>query len=109
MLDVYAQDHNPRWYSLALSNAQRALANAKTKQGLYLRGWDGGRAPDAPTDSLKIDAATVSVFAWLAAATPPSPSASGNPSGGGSGYRAGPPRSRRRARPAPARSRPRCR
>jgi hypothetical protein len=72
MLDVYAQDHNPRWYSLALSNAQRALANAKTKQGLYLRGWDGGRAPDAPTDSLKIDAATVSVFAWLAAARPPS-------------------------------------
>jgi hypothetical protein len=72
MLDVYAQDHNPRWYSLALGNAQRALANAKTKQGLYLRGWDGGRAPDAPTDSLKIDAATVSVFAWLAAARPPS-------------------------------------
>jgi hypothetical protein len=72
MLDVYAQDHNPRWYELALDNAQRALANAKTNQGLYLRAWDGGRAPDAPTDSLKIDAATVSVFAWLAAARPPS-------------------------------------
>jgi hypothetical protein len=72
MLDVYAQDHNPRWYALALGNAQRALAHAGSKNGLFLRAWDGSRAPDAPTDSLKIDAATVSVFAWLAAATPPS-------------------------------------
>lgn len=71
MLDVYAQDHNPRWYSLAVANAQRALANAQSKQGLFLKAWDGSRAPDAPTDSLKIDAATVSVFAWLAAAPPP--------------------------------------
>lgn len=72
MLDVYAQDHNPRWYTLALANAQRALASAQNKQGLFLKAWDGSRAPDAPTDSLKIDAATLSVFAWLAAATPPS-------------------------------------
>jgi uncharacterized protein YyaL (SSP411 family) len=83
MLDVYAQDHNPRWYDLAVANAQRALANAQNKQGLFLKAWDGGRAPDAPTDSLKIDAATVSVFAWLAAATPPS--LQGNSSGGISG------------------------
>jgi hypothetical protein len=81
MLDVYAQDHNQRWYSLAVANAQRALANAQNKQGLFLKAWDGSRAPDAPTDSLKIDAATVSVFAWLAAATQPSP-AQGNASGG---------------------------
>jgi hypothetical protein len=81
MLDFYAQDHDPRWYSLALSNAQRALANSRNKQGLFLKAWDGSRAPDAPTDSLKIDAATVSVFAWLAAAAPPS-SAQGNASGG---------------------------
>jgi len=72
MLDVYAQDHNPRWYNLALANAQRALANSKNKQGLFLKAWDGSRAPDAPTDALKIDAATISVFAWLAAAKPPS-------------------------------------
>jgi len=71
MLEVYAHDHNPRWYNLALANARRALANARAKNGLYLRAWDGSRAPDAPTDSLKIDAATVSVFAWLAAAKPP--------------------------------------
>jgi Glycosyl hydrolase family 76 len=71
MLDVYAQDHNPRWYDLALNNAQRALANAQNKQGLFLKAWDGTRAPDAPPDALKIDAATVSVFAWLAAAKPP--------------------------------------
>jgi uncharacterized protein YyaL (SSP411 family) len=71
MLDVYAHDHNPLWYGLAVANAQRALANARTKNGLFLRAWDGSRAPDAPTDSLKIDAATVSVFAWLAAAKPP--------------------------------------
>jgi uncharacterized protein YyaL (SSP411 family) len=82
MLDVYAQDHNPRWYNLALANAQRALANAQNKQGLFLKAWNGSRAPDAPTDSLKIDAATVSVFAWLAAATPPA--GNSNASGGAS-------------------------
>jgi glycosyl hydrolase family 76 len=85
MLDVYAQDHNPRWYNLALANAQRALANAQNKQGLFLKAWDGSRAPDAPTDALKIDAATVSVFAWLAAAAPPSAAPSGTPAGGVSG------------------------
>jgi hypothetical protein len=72
MLDVYDHDHNARWYELALDNAGRALAHAQNKQGLFLKAWDGGRAPDAPTDSLKIDAATLSVFAWLAAAKPPS-------------------------------------
>ena len=82
MLDVYGQDHNPRWYNLAVANAQRALTNAQNKQGLFLKAWDGSRAPDAPTDSLKIDAATVSVFAWLAAATPPSATPSGTPGGG---------------------------
>jgi uncharacterized protein YyaL (SSP411 family) len=82
MLDVYAQDHNPRWYQLAVANAQRALAHAQNKQGLFLKAWDGSRAPDAPTDSLKIDAATVSVFAWLAAATPPAAAPSGTPGGG---------------------------
>jgi hypothetical protein len=71
MLEVYARDHNPRWYQLAYANAQRAIARAQDKQGLFLKAWNGGRAPDAPTDSLKIDAATVSVFAWLAAAEPP--------------------------------------
>jgi len=72
MLDLYAHDHDPRWYSLALGNARRALANAQNGAGLFLKAWDGSRAPDAPADSLKIDAATLSVFAWLAAATPPS-------------------------------------
>lgn len=72
MLDVYSRDHDPRWYQLAANNAQRAIANSRNKQGLFLRGWDGRRAPDVPPDSLRIEAATVSVFAWLAAATPPS-------------------------------------
>jgi hypothetical protein len=71
MLNLYARDHDARWYSLAYDNAQRALANAQNSAGLFLKAWDGSRAPDAPTDSLKIDAATLSVFAWLAAATPP--------------------------------------
>lgn len=83
MLSVYAQDQNPRWYTLAVQNAQRALATAQNRQGLFLKAWDGSRAPDAPPDSLKIDAATVSVFAWLAAAKPPP--APGNASGGASG------------------------
>jgi glycosyl hydrolase family 76 len=71
MLEVYARDHNPRWYQLAYTNAQQAIARAQNRQGLFLKAWNGGRAPDAPTDSLKIDAATLSVFAWLAAAKPP--------------------------------------
>jgi Glycosyl hydrolase family 76 len=71
ILDVYARDRNPRWYSLAYDNAQRALAHAQNKSGLFLKAWDGSRAPDAPPDALKIDAATLSVFAWLAAAQPP--------------------------------------
>jgi len=85
MLDVYGYDHNASWYKLAADNAQRALANAQNKQGLFLKAWDGSRAPDAPTDSMKIDAATVSVFAWLAAATPPGAAPSGTPGGGVSG------------------------
>ncbi|HEX6459477.1 MAG TPA: glycoside hydrolase family 76 protein [Thermoleophilaceae bacterium] len=83
MLEVYAHDHNAAWYKLAVANAQRALANAQNKQGLFLKGWDGSRAPDAPADAMKIDAATVSVFAWLAAAAPPSTAAT--PGGGASG------------------------
>jgi hypothetical protein len=71
MLELYRRDHDPRWYALAYDNAQRALANSRNKAGLFLRAWNGSRAPDAPPDSLKIDAATLSVFAWLAAATPP--------------------------------------
>jgi uncharacterized protein YyaL (SSP411 family) len=83
MLDVYEQDHNPRWYSLALANAQRALDNAPNNQGLFLKAWNGTRAPDAPADSLKIDAATVSVFAWLAGATPPAPGSAPSATPGG--------------------------
>ena len=71
MLTLYGFDHDARWYSLAYDNAQRALAKARNSAGLFLKAWDGSRAPDAPPDALKIDAATLSVFAWLAAATPP--------------------------------------
>jgi uncharacterized protein YyaL (SSP411 family) len=71
MLDLYDHDGDPRWYSLAYYNAERALAKAGNRAGLFLRAWDGSRAPDAPADSLKIESATLSVFAWLAAAKPP--------------------------------------
>ena len=60
---------DPRWRALAEHEAQRALANARDSSGLYLRGWDGSDmgAHQALPGMLRTDAATVALFAWLAA------------------------------------------
>ena len=74
LLDLYRHDRDPRWYLLVHEHAQRALANAADERGLFVLPWDGGDITEheAEPDMLAIHAATVSVFAWLAAAPLPS-------------------------------------
>lgn len=69
LLDLYRQDRDPRWYLLVHEHAKRALENAADVRGLFVLPWDGGdiRQHDAEPDMLAIHAATVSIFAWLAA------------------------------------------
>lgn len=67
---VYAgQTHDGRWPALAREMAARAQAHALDGHGLYLRAWDGGpmSAHQARPDMLQTDAATLELFAWLAA------------------------------------------
>jgi Glycosyl hydrolase family 76 len=70
---VYAgQAGDRRWAPLALEMAGDAQANARVASGLYLRAWDGSdmsRHQAAP-GMLRTDAATVELFAWLAADGP---------------------------------------
>jgi len=72
-LNLYALDRDPQWYSYAYHNAQRALDNARDDKGLFLNGWDG--SPRTVDDQLQgqigTHAATLSVFAWLAASPLP--------------------------------------
>ncbi len=68
MLELYASDGNIVWYRIAKRNALLALTNANDGNGLYLRTWDGKPSTTvaSPPGSLQLDAATISVFAWLA-------------------------------------------
>src|SRR5215210_3220450 len=68
LLDLYRHDGNARWYDLAVSNARRALANARDARGLYLRGWDGKPVAGG---FLRMHAGTLSLFARLATVNPP--------------------------------------
>jgi hypothetical protein len=68
MLDLYANDHDPRWYALADQNAQQALANAKDDAGLFTKRWDGGYAS---AGRLLTASATINLFAWIVAAPAP--------------------------------------
>ena len=68
LLDLYRHNGDRRWYDLAYRNAQRAWRNAVGRHGLFLRTWDGRNVPGG---LLRMHAATVSLFAWLAAAEPP--------------------------------------
>jgi uncharacterized protein YyaL (SSP411 family) len=71
ILNLYALDHNPQWYSLALANAQRALAT-QDANGLFLTGWNHEQyKDDTEKQALGLDAASLSVFAWLAAVPAP--------------------------------------
>jgi Glycosyl hydrolase family 76 len=68
VLELYQADGNPRWYDLVAGNAERALRLARTDPGFYFRRWDGRPFPE---HLLQPDAATLSLFAWLAGVEPP--------------------------------------
>jgi hypothetical protein len=74
MLALYSLDHDPELYTLAAANAREAQTHALNGEGLYLRSWSGEALPaaDAPAGSLQTQAATSSLFAWLAVYPPPS-------------------------------------
>jgi Glycosyl hydrolase family 76 len=68
MLALYAVDGNPQWYALAYANAKYAEANARDASGWWSRDWRGNWAD---TGVLFTPAATLELFAWLAATPPP--------------------------------------
>jgi hypothetical protein len=74
MLALYSLDHNSTLYALAANNAREAQAHASNGEGLYLLSWSGATlsAADALPGSLQTQAATTSLFAWLAVYPPPS-------------------------------------
>ncbi len=67
MLDLYERDGNPAWYDLVRDNAEHALRDARSSDGLFFKGWDGRLFP---TRLLQPDAATLALFAWLGGAKP---------------------------------------
>ncbi len=73
MLALYGADHDSRLYDLAAGNAQVAAGEAREANGLYLRSWTGD--PLSPSvaepNMLQTQAATTSLFAWLAVYPPP--------------------------------------
>ncbi len=73
MLALYALDHDPALYTLAAENAREAQTHALDGEGLYLLSWSGETlsTADAMPGSLQTQAATTSLFAWLAVYPPP--------------------------------------
>jgi Glycosyl hydrolase family 76 len=69
MLLYGAQTGDGRWRALALQMAAGAQAHARDARGLFLRGWDGTPITEhqARPNMLQSDAATLELFAWLAA------------------------------------------
>jgi hypothetical protein len=69
MLDFHEMVGSPRWYRIAKENAQRAYANARDSDGLYLKTWTGRSSGTvgSPPGSLQLQAATINAFAWMAA------------------------------------------
>ena len=74
MLALYALDHDRTLYALAADNARDAQTRALNGEGLYLLSWNGETLPpsDALPGMLQTQAATTSLFAWLAVYPPPS-------------------------------------
>jgi Glycosyl hydrolase family 76 len=70
MLVYGAQTGDTRWRALAEEMVASAQAHARDARGLYLRAWDGTpiTAHQAQPNMLQTDAATLELFAWLAAA-----------------------------------------
>ena len=74
VLDLYGIDHRAPWYGLALANAERAATNARDGQGLFELDWDGqpiDLGQEVHPGQLGLHAATISLFAWTAAAPLP--------------------------------------
>jgi hypothetical protein len=73
MLALYSLDHDPALYALAAANARAAQSHALGGEGLYLLSWNGETLPpqDAQPGMLQTQAATTSLFAWLAVYAPP--------------------------------------
>jgi uncharacterized protein YyaL (SSP411 family) len=74
MLALYSLDHDPALYALAADNARDVQARALNGEGLYLLSWNGQTLPPqyAQPGMLQTQAATTSLFAWLAVYPPPS-------------------------------------
>ncbi len=74
MLALYSLDGNSTLYALAADNARDAQTRAANGEGLDLLSWSGETLParDAEPGSLQTQAATTSLFAWLAVYRPPS-------------------------------------
>jgi hypothetical protein len=73
MLALYALDGDRTLYLLAADNARDAQTRAANGEGLYLLSWNGATLPsfDAEPGMLQTQAATTSLFAWLAVYPPP--------------------------------------
>jgi hypothetical protein len=74
MLALYSLDGDGTLYALAADNARDAQTRALNGAGLYLLSWNGEVLPreDALPGMLQTQAATSSLFAWLAVYPPPS-------------------------------------
>jgi Glycosyl hydrolase family 76 len=74
MLALYGLEGNRSLYGMAADNARDAQTRALNGEGLYLLSWNGETLPiqDALPGMLQTQAATTSLFAWLAVYTPPS-------------------------------------
>jgi Glycosyl hydrolase family 76 len=74
MLAVYALHHDRTLYALAADNARNIETRARNSAGLYLLSWNGeALSPkNARPGMLQTQAASTSVFAWLAVYAPPS-------------------------------------
>jgi hypothetical protein len=73
MLALYALEGDDTLYQLAVDNARDAQTRAANGEGLYLLSWNGETLPasDAQPGMLQTQAATTSLFAWLAVYQPP--------------------------------------
>ncbi len=73
MLALYALEGDQRSTRLAAENARDAQTQAANGEGLYLLSWSGQTLPraDAEPGMLQTQAATTSLFAWLAVYPPP--------------------------------------
>ena len=74
MLALYSLNGNPALYALATENGRRAAQSVATSGGgLYLLSWSGAPLGTqyAEPQMLQTQAATTSLFAWLAVARPP--------------------------------------